>query len=196
MGETRGQARTQRRHPSADAEPADSRAVEVGAVDAADPDVQTTPHDLGADDLEGAAGSVRHDPTVGGAVATGGNLLRRAHDLLLKRNEPLTAEELARHIFASGPLPPGTGASWVYLVEQLLAPAPMFARDEEGRWGLAAWILAERDLDDVEFIVLDVETTGLAPGRHRLIEVGAVLLRGGEVAASFQSLVNPGRSIP
>src|SRR5262249_27742135 len=55
---------------------------------------------------------------------------------------------------------------------------------------------AERDLDDTEFIVLDVETTGLAPGRHRLIEVGAVLLRGGEVAATFQSLINPGRSIP
>src|SRR5262249_35917463 len=35
-----------------------------------------------------------------------------------------------------------------------------------------------------------------AAGRHRLIEVGAVVVRGGEMMASFQSLINPGRSIP
>jgi DNA polymerase III epsilon subunit-like protein len=32
-----------------------------------------------------------------------------------------------------------------------------------------------------EIIVLDLETTGLHPHRHRVIEVGAVLLRGGQV---------------
>ncbi|HEX8036681.1 MAG TPA: exonuclease domain-containing protein, partial [Ktedonobacterales bacterium] len=36
----------------------------------------------------------------------------------------------------------------------------------------------------------------LAPGRHRLIEVGAVIVRGGEFVANFSKLINPERSIP
>lgn len=68
--------------------------------------------------------------------------------------------------------------------------------DGEGNWGLAAWGGAERALDDIEFAVVDVETTGLAPGRHRIIEVGAVIVAQGQSVASFSKLVNPGRSIP
>ena len=45
-------------------------------------------------------------------------------------------------------------------------------------------------------MALDVESTGLAPGRHRLLEVAAVIVRGGEPGAHFQRLINPGRKIP
>ncbi len=42
-------------------------------------------------------------------------------------------------------------------------------------------------------IVLDFETTGLYPNNgDRVIEIGAVLLRGQEIVDQFQSLVNPG----
>ena len=42
-------------------------------------------------------------------------------------------------------------------------------------------------------IVLDFETTGMTPENgDRAIEVGAVVLRGGEIADTFQSLINPG----
>ncbi|MBF0481020.1 MAG: 3'-5' exonuclease [Desulfovibrionaceae bacterium] len=45
-------------------------------------------------------------------------------------------------------------------------------------------------------VVLDFETTGLSPAYgDRVIEVGAVLLRGGAVAGRFQSLANPGRQV-
>ncbi len=47
-----------------------------------------------------------------------------------------------------------------------------------------------------EFIVLDIETTGLDPKCDVLIEIGAVLVRHGEVAATYQSFVDPQRPIP
>ncbi len=51
-------------------------------------------------------------------------------------------------------------------------------------------------LIDVEFVVLDFETTGGSPGRDRVTEVGAVKVRGGEVTGTFHTLVNPGMPVP
>ncbi|MEX1178865.1 MAG: DEDD exonuclease domain-containing protein [Nitriliruptor sp.] len=51
-------------------------------------------------------------------------------------------------------------------------------------------------LIDVTFVVLDLETTGLSPGRDRITEVGAVKVQGGEVAGELQTLVHPGCAIP
>jgi DNA polymerase-3 subunit epsilon len=46
------------------------------------------------------------------------------------------------------------------------------------------------------YVVVDVETTGGRPGLHRLTEIGAVRMIGGEVVDEFQTLLNPQRSIP
>ena len=51
-------------------------------------------------------------------------------------------------------------------------------------------------LVDVEFVVLDLETTGGSPTNDRVTEVGAVKVRGGEVTGTFHTLVNPGIPIP
>jgi DNA polymerase-3 subunit epsilon len=51
-------------------------------------------------------------------------------------------------------------------------------------------------LCDVTFVVVDLETTGLAPGRDRVTEVGAVKVRRGEVLGELHTLVHPGRGIP
>jgi DNA polymerase III subunit epsilon len=51
-------------------------------------------------------------------------------------------------------------------------------------------------LVDVEFVVLDFETTGGAPASDRITEVGAVKVRGGEVTGTFHALVDPGIPIP
>jgi DNA polymerase-3 subunit epsilon len=51
-------------------------------------------------------------------------------------------------------------------------------------------------LVDVEFVVLDLETTGGSPVEDRITEVGAVKIRGGEVTGTFQCLVDPGVPIP
>ncbi len=51
-------------------------------------------------------------------------------------------------------------------------------------------------LREVTFVVVDLETTGQAPGAAAITEIGAVKVRGGEVLGEFQTLVNPGVPIP
>jgi len=51
-------------------------------------------------------------------------------------------------------------------------------------------------LEEVTFCVIDVETTGGVASDGGLTEIGAVKLRGGECLGTFQTLVNPGLSIP
>jgi DNA polymerase-3 subunit epsilon len=46
------------------------------------------------------------------------------------------------------------------------------------------------------YVVVDVETTGGRPGLHRVTEIGAVKLQGGEIIDEWSSLINPQRSIP
>ncbi|HUN65572.1 MAG TPA: exonuclease domain-containing protein [Bacteroidota bacterium] len=51
-------------------------------------------------------------------------------------------------------------------------------------------------LHEVDFLVVDVETTGLSAARgDRICEIGAVKIRGGEIRDSFGTLINPGRPI-
>src|SRR5919109_3452461 len=51
-------------------------------------------------------------------------------------------------------------------------------------------------LAHVEFVVLDLETTGGSPTGDRITEVGAVKVRGGEVLGTFHTLVDPEVPIP
>ena len=46
------------------------------------------------------------------------------------------------------------------------------------------------------YVVLDVETTGGKAGTDRITEIGAVKVQGGEVLATFNTLINPERPIP
>jgi len=46
-------------------------------------------------------------------------------------------------------------------------------------------------LRDVDFVVIDTETTGMRPGPDRVIEIGAVRIHNGVIADTFQSLINP-----
>ena len=50
--------------------------------------------------------------------------------------------------------------------------------------------------DKVEFVIVDVETTGWSPDAASITEIGAVRMSGGRVLAEFSTLVNPGRAIP
>jgi DNA polymerase-3 subunit epsilon len=50
---------------------------------------------------------------------------------------------------------------------------------------------------EVQFLVVDVETTGISAwAGDRVTEVAAVFVKGGQVEEAFHSLVNPGRPIP
>jgi DNA polymerase III epsilon subunit family exonuclease len=53
------------------------------------------------------------------------------------------------------------------------------------------------NIKNTEFVVFDVETTGLsAQDGDRIVEIAALKVRGGQVVDKFYSLVNPKRLIP
>jgi DNA polymerase III subunit epsilon len=51
-------------------------------------------------------------------------------------------------------------------------------------------------LASIDFVIVDVETTGWLPEQAMITEIGAVRLSGGQVTAEFSALVNPGTPIP
>lgn len=48
----------------------------------------------------------------------------------------------------------------------------------------------------MNYVVFDIETTGLNPKYEKIIEIGAARVQNGEVADTFSTFVNPGRSLP
>lgn len=46
------------------------------------------------------------------------------------------------------------------------------------------------------YVVFDLETTGLSPVADAIIEISAVKVKDGKVTGNFSTLVNPGRPIP
>ena len=46
-------------------------------------------------------------------------------------------------------------------------------------------------LNNVTFVALDIETTGLSPFIDRIVEIGAVKFRNGKVLDTFQELIDP-----
>ena len=45
------------------------------------------------------------------------------------------------------------------------------------------------------YIVIDVETTGLDPKKDKIIEIGAVKVKDGVVDKTYSKLINPGRKL-
>ena len=46
------------------------------------------------------------------------------------------------------------------------------------------------------YVAVDLETTGLYPGRDRILEIGAVKVRDGMEVETFHTLVDPRMEIP
>ena len=67
----------------------------------------------------------------------------------------------------------------------------------DGRWALVTVAQGSPLLDECAFAVVDVETTGMrAAEDDRITEIAVVLMQGSRREVVFESLLDPGRSIP
>ena len=132
-----------------------------------------------------------------GIMPQQGVLLRRAHELLESFGKPVSEDLLLQHLFG---VTQGEGKSnkaiWLTLLRKALRSSSMFEEIDEHQWALLAWRSTQQPLLEIEFVILDTETTGLRPGHHRVIELAGIRMRAGEVIDSFQSLLNPGVRLP
>ena len=115
----------------------------------------------------------------------------RLVELVEEQRGPVLAEDAARRLFALRQAP-------VALARSLLAD--VVDTDARLAWSGDAVSLAEPPgaallLEDATYVVVDLETTGLRPGQSGICEIGAVRLRGFEVEAEFETLVDPGQPI-
>jgi DNA polymerase III epsilon subunit family exonuclease len=115
----------------------------------------------------------------------------RLVELVEEQRGPVLAEDAARRLFALRQAP-------VALARSLLAD--VVETDARLAWNGDAVALAEPPgaallLEDATYVVVDLETTGLRPGQSGICEIGAVRLRGFEVEAEFETLVDPGLPI-
>ncbi len=51
-------------------------------------------------------------------------------------------------------------------------------------------------VSNLTFVVFDTETTGLSPGKDRIVEIGAIKIRNGTIIEERDWLINPGQPIP
>lgn len=121
-------------------------------------------------------------------------LVSRAIDRL--RQGPVATTDLAHDVFELRQAPDGLAARLVY---ELLGSDHRVAVDDGGIWSLAHNRLQSRAssplLSDLEFAVVDVETTG-SKREDRVMEIACVTVAGGSICGRYSTLVNPGCWIP
>ena len=112
----------------------------------------------------------------------------RLVELVEERRGPVYAEEAARRLFALRHAPVGLARS---LLDEVVTGDTRLAWRGDAV-GLADPPGAELLLERATFVVVDLETTGLQPGRARICEIGAVRVKDFELADEFELLVDPG----
>jgi len=123
-------------------------------------------------------------------------LVGRALEII--RQGPRPTAELAREVFDLTHAPAGLAARLVY---DLLGDDRRVAVSGDGVWSVAAEVPATTALDasprlsELEFAVVDVETTG-SQGEDRVMEIACVHVADGSIGARYATLVDPGCWIP
>jgi len=119
-------------------------------------------------------------------------LVDRALEFLV--GGPRSSRELAQGVLGMTNAPDAVADR---LAAALLGADPRVRKLDDGRWAGIAAATQSPMLDEVAFAVLDVETTGTCSSDDdRVTDVAVVLVQGTRCELVFESLVNPGRSIP
>jgi DNA polymerase-3 subunit epsilon len=112
------------------------------------------------------------------------------------RRGPVATGELAREVFELRQAPEGLAARLVY---DLLGTDGRVQVDDAGTWSAAVIPEDARPagtrLADLEFAVVDVETTG-SRREDRVMEIACVHVAGGSIRGRYSTLVDPGCWIP
>lgn len=126
---------------------------------------------------------------------------QKLYDYLVQRPGGATSSELVRLLFAAGP-PPGSlpGRQLEFSARFLhaaLGNDPHFLYDAGAdRWYSMVHTALRQPLLQAEFVVIDLETTGLKPDPAAITEIAAIRVKNGRVEEEFATLVNPGRRVP
>jgi DNA polymerase-3 subunit epsilon len=120
------------------------------------------------------------------------SLALRAEAFVAEQGGRAPEDLLISHVFGST----GSTDLWRPLLREILSRHDPLTQRADG-----AWLLADGPAPDVsvaldEFVVLDIETTGLQASRQRIIEIGIAHFAGGIATTYWESLCNPGRRVP
>lgn len=120
-------------------------------------------------------------------------LCDRAVAFVETRGGVVNEDMLIDHVFGSS----GSPAIWRPLLRTVLEADERVTFRANGEWFMPQAEVADAGkLLLGDFVALDVETTGLQASRHRVIEVALLRFRNGVLAQRYESLLNPGRTIP
>lgn len=118
------------------------------------------------------------------------HLVERAIECIDKHGGTIDDARLVGHVFGVS----GSEKLWGPLLHSILEPDPRVSRLPNGWWSTRP-PATTGDLPS-EFVVIDVETTGLKPRQHRVIEIALIRYSGSAEPLVWSTLVNPGRRIP
>ncbi|OQY28393.1 MAG: hypothetical protein B6244_07275 [Candidatus Cloacimonetes bacterium 4572_55] len=121
------------------------------------------------------------------------NLVEYVREYLYERRDGIHFTEIGREIFM---LPDMDQSVLKLAVEQLMTDEKGFTCDADGRWHTVPSPQLDFPFSDLDFVVVDLETTGGGNRKHRIIEIGAVKIRGKEIIDSISGMINPLREIP
>jgi len=126
---------------------------------------------------------------------------QKLYDYLMQRPGGATSAELLDLLFNSRT---GSGVRPGYRSEfgsrfllAALGVDPHFSYDSTtDRWHTTVHTALHKPISLAEFVVVDLETTGLKPGPAAITEIAAVRVENGRLGEEFHTLVNPGRRVP
>ena len=124
------------------------------------------------------------------------HLIGLAESYLRGRGGIAPEEALVTHVFGTST----STAMWKPLLRSCLGTSDRVTLRPDGCWVLNGFHVDRPATEQGsllgEFVVVDVETTGLKPATQRIIEVAAIRYRDGREIARCDSLVNPHRRLP
>ncbi len=126
---------------------------------------------------------------------------QKLYDYVAERPGGATSLELLNLLFTPGAgsgLKPNRSVEFnARFLHAAIGADPHFWYDvDDDRWYATIHIALQQPLRDTNFVVVDLETTGLKPGPAAITEIAAIRIEQGRLAEEFHSLVNPGRRVP